>query len=395
MRRLTLETSTRRSVAVSLAIAVAIPTSALAKTESGVNVSLGAAVASNPFQAIVGGTESVSASVGVSPWISFTETATKLRLAGDVRVTEYARVFSRTESFRISANGTWQLDPRLKLVSDISYGQSIVGETNLVENLTPGLILIEDPTTVGRRSRRRSLNTSLTAQFSPDARQAWSFSFYANESRFSNLLNGNDYAVFGETISYDRVLRRGTFGAMFNLQRYECRSGQSCTQIVASPQLTASLRLNASWTLSGTAGVSFSELNLPTQANNTITPAVSASLCRRDARASFCINAAHTVEATALNGARPIVSGGLSSSYRATERNTISLSGNYAASTRASLTGDTFRSFGARLTDEHRVGRNLHLVVVGSHSITDSSFLGRRSNTEMSIGVRISIGRNS
>ncbi len=395
MRSLVPQTSQRCAVALSIAIAAALPACAVAKTETGADVSLSAAVASNPFLAVVGNPASVSASLGISPWITFTESASSLRLSGDVRVTEYARIFSRSESFSANAKGTWQIDPQLNLESSISYGESIVGETNLIEPPTRATPVFDDPTLIGLRSRRRSFNTSLTAQYSPDARQRWGFTFYATDSRFSNLASGNDYAVFGETITYDRVFRRGSFGASLNLQRYECRSLQSCSQVVASPQMTATIRLSAPWTLSASAGVSYSSLRLPTEQRNTVTPSASATLCRKDAKSSVCFSVSHTVEATALGGARPVLSGSISTNYRLTERNRIVLAGNYSGSTRAGLAGDTFRYVGVRLTDEHQVNRRMHLLVVGSHSITRSSFFGQRANTEVSIGMRISIGRMS
>lgn len=406
MRHLVPQTPHGCLAVVSMAIAAALPAGAVAKTETGANISLSTAVASNPFLstlATTGDPESVSASIGISPWITFTEAKTRLRLAGEARITEYAKTFPRSESFRLSADGTWQLDPRLNLSSAISYSESIVGETNLIgntelggslpgENTTP-VVIVDDPTLVGLRSRRRSLNTSLNAQYRPDGRQIWTFSFYAADSRFSNLASGNDYAIYGETVSYDRVLRRGTFGASLNLQRYECRSFPACSQVVASPQLTASIRLSGLWTLSASAGISYSTLRLPTLESNTVTPSVSANICRRDAKISVCVGASHTVEATALQGSRPILSANVSTSYRVTERNTLAFSGNYSGSTRAGVLGDTFRYVGARLSDEHRVSRNMHVVVTGSHTISDSSFIGQRTNTEVSIGVRISIGR--
>jgi hypothetical protein len=184
MRRLVPQTTHGRTAAVSMAIAAALPAGAVAKTETGANISLSTAVASNPFLstlATTGDPESVSASIGISPWITFTEAETRLRIAGEARITEYAKTFPRSESFRLSADGTWQLDPRLKLSSTISYSESIVGETNLIgntelggslpgENTTP-VVIVDDPTLVGLRSRRRSFNTSLNAQYRPDGRQ--------------------------------------------------------------------------------------------------------------------------------------------------------------------------------------------------------------------------------
>lgn len=389
-------------IAVSVAIATALPAAAAAKTETGADVSLSAAIASNPFQATVGTSESASASVALSPWITFTEAETSLRVSGDVRVTEYEKTFPRSDSYRIGADGTWKINPRLTLSSNLSFSESTVGETNLVENLSPGIILIEDPALIGIRSRRQAFNASVTTQYRPDAKQSWTFNANAISSRFTNLTAGNDYALFGGTIAYDRIMRRGTFGISLGLQRYECRSLQTCSQVVASPQLTASLRLNARWTLSGAAGLSYAKLRQPTLNTDTLTPSVNATLCRKSVRLNLCLSAAHTVEATALGASRPVVSANLSGDYKLTDRNTISLSGFYAGSTESGTTLGTgsavasdFRYFGVRLSDEHRIRRNLYLFVTGSQTITDSSFLNRRTNSEVSIGVRFSLGRRS
>lgn len=390
----------RAMVAASVAIATALPAAAVAKTETGADVSLTAAIASNPFQATVGTSESASASIALSPWITFTEAETLLRLSGDVRLTEYAKTFPRSDSYRVGVDGTWRINPRLTLSSNLSISESTVGETNLVENLSPGLILIEDPALVGIRSRRQAVNASVTARYRPDAKQSWTVNANAIDSRFTNLTAGNDYALFGGTIAYDRVMRLGTFGVSVGLQRYECRSLQNCSQVIASPQLTAVLRLNARWTLEGGAGFSYAKLRQPTLNTNTLTPSVNATLCRKDTRSNLCLTAAHTVEATALGASRPILSGNLSGDYKLTERNTISLSGFYAGSTQSGTTLGTgpavtsdFRYFGVRLSDDHRIRRNLYIVVTGSQTITDSSFLGRRTNSEVSIGVRFSFGR--
>lgn len=405
-----------------MVVVAALPQAAVARTAVGADVSISAAVASNPFSSSTTSTGSVSAAVGISPWITFTEAASSLRLSGEVRVTEYDRFFGRTESFRVGAEGNWQLSPQLTLQTSISYSEAIVGETNLVDGFAtaPGVInspaaggggtgsgvinnptvvggpiVIIDPTLIGLGTRRNSFSTSASMQYRPDSRQQFGLSLYATDSKFSNALSGNNYAIFGETITYDRVFKRGTIGASLNLQRYECRSQQSCSQVVTSPQLTVSLRLNNVLSLSGAAGVSISSLRLPTLQSKTVTPSISGSICRRDNRSSACFTASHTVEATALNGARPIVSMGLSTSYRLTERNRISLSGNYSASTQAGVAGDTFRYVSARLNDEHRIGRRTYVGVTGSYTNSRSSFIGQRTNIEVSLGVRFSFGRGA
>ncbi len=397
-------------IAISMVVAAALPAAAVAKSDVGVDVSLNASAASNPFQSLNGRTGSASAAIALSPWITFTESASSLRLTGDVRVTEYQRVFGRTEAFRLNADGRWAITPQLDLSASISFGESIVGETNVIDFsrpvtltpdpsvpglVTPGIIVIEDPSLNGLRSRQQSFNTSVTAQYRPDGRQRFGASFYARQSRFSNLTNGGDYAIYGETISYDRVFRRGTFGATLNLQRFECRSGTDCSQVIVSPQLTANIRLNSTWSLSGAAGLSYSALAFPGQQRKTVTPSVSATVCRQDARTSVCLGGTHTVEATALSGARPILSANVSARYRIDQKNTILLNGNYAGTTGAGLTRDTFRQFTARLTDEYRFNQRVAMVVSGSHSISNSTLLGQRSNTEVSIGVRLSFGNRT
>jgi hypothetical protein len=392
----------RSMCAISVAIAAAMPAAAVAKTETGADVALTAAIASNPFQANLSSSESGSASVSLSPWITFIEAETSLKLSGDLRVTEYEKSFPRSDSYRVGADGTWKINPRLTLASSVSYSESTVGETGLVENFSPGVILIEDPALIGIRTRRRAFDASATAQFRPDAKQSWTFSANAIDSRFTNLTAGNDYALYGGTIAYDRITRRGTFGASLGLQRYECRSFQSCSQVLVSPQLTASLRLNALWTLKGAAGLSYAKLRQPVLNTETWTPSVNATLCRKNARSNLCLSAAHTVEATALGASRPVLSANISGDYKLTERNSISLSGFYAGSTQSGSTLGTgpavasdFRYFGIRLSDEHRIRRNMYLVVTGSQTITDSSFLNRRTNSEVSIGVRFSFGSAS
>ena len=380
------------------------PAPSAARTEAGLRVEQRGVVASNPFLDVAGNLPSVSVLLEVAPFLTIIEDTTRLEFDAELRVVEFARIYPRSQSLRARASGLWRLTPRVDVETELKFETALVGETALARSLLNGAItlpivtapaiVISDPTIIGLRTRRQTSDAKVSAQYRPDARQRFWSNLYARDTRFSTATTG-DYAVYGGTVGYSRLFRRQTLGASFGVQRYDCRSLQACSQVVLSPQLTASIILDAAWSLSGSAGVSFSSLELTTLSRKTVAPALNATLCRKDARASMCFTGAHSVEATARDGARPILSFDLSSHIRLTDRNTLVFSGSYAATTGTVTDGDSSQYIVARVTNEHRVSRQMSLTVSGSHAISRSTFLGDRRNTEVAVGVHLSIGRRA
>jgi hypothetical protein len=384
------------------------------QTSVGVDVSTAASASSNPFLSTTGqSTATASATIGITPRVTITEARSQLSLTGNVAITEYLRNFGRTNGFRLSADGSWQPDARLTIQAGLGYAESNVGESNFTDfpiaptptpqpgapGQAPDPVIVppvfQDPSVLGVQSRRRSFNTSLSFGYQPDARQRFNLSYYAGKSSFSRLLTGNDYVSYGQMITYDRFFGRGSIGLSFGLDRYECRSGDACYAVTASPQITGSMRLGASWTLSGSAGVSISKLRYPLERSTTVSPAGSVAICRKDSRTDFCLTGSQSVQATATNGAGSVISVGVSSGYRLTSRDRISLSGNYTTSTQTlSILSQSFEFYTARLTATHDFNGRASLVAIGGYSNSANSFLGRRTNLEVSLGLRWSFGRN-
>ncbi len=372
-------------------------TVAHARSDLTVTGALTAKESTNPYLIDAGDTSSAAVSAALSPTFTLTEAAGSFALTGTVRHTEYTRIYPSSQSVIASARGNWRLNARSQIKSSLSYSDSIATELDLFRlGLLPGDVPVPDITLNGFRTRQRLLSTNFGIEHQLDANNRVGIDGFASSSRQSGNFGGSDYATYGGSTSYNRLLNsRDSVGASISVLKYECRSQRTCSSVVTQPQILLTKTLWAQWTLTAGAGVAVNKLRFPGEFRTTITPAGSVSLCTKNARTDICFTGQKTVTQNALTGPRPALSLGATFRERLNDRQDIGFEARFADTGSAGLGTGRFRYWSARAFGNSRIARNTSLTIDGAYYNNRSPISGRRSNLEVSLGVRFYLDQRS
>lgn len=404
MTSLIFKRSRSRRSAVRYCVMATIPmsmaTGAQAKTDLSINGSISARAAQDPY--LVGGSgQSTVSAIGVlSPTLTIADAESQVNIGGSVQHIEYDRLYPSSDAVRASIDGSWRFSPRWTGTASLSFDDSIVGENGFFRfgefdadgNRPPPTA--DDLTLAGRRIKRRSIGAQAGLVFKPNARDTGSFSLFANDSRALATIDTQNFVTYGNTFAYSRVVsRRTTVGVTNTTSRYECRNMGRCFTNSFQPQLTVSTTLGKDWTLSASAGATFSQVRLPSESGDTVRPAGSATLCRRGPRFDVCLTASQTIEATVGNGARPALALTSVANYRLDQRSSIGANIAYSRSAGSALNNSDYDYLSARIFGSRTIARNVSFTVDGGYDRTESPIFGARSSFSASVGLSFSLGR--
>ncbi|MEP6784467.1 MAG: hypothetical protein ABI898_01865 [Sphingomonadales bacterium] len=382
------------------ALPLSMATASYAKTDLTLNGSLNARVSEDPY--LTGGSGRSSASlVGVlSPRVTISDVESQLSIGGSVQHSEFSRIYPSSDAVSASVDGNWRFSPHWTVNASASFDDSIVGENSFFDFGTAdptGALpppTANDLTLAGRRIKRRSFGVQAGVMYQPSARETVNIGLFANDSRALATLDSQNYATYGNTFSYSRQVSRRTSAGLTNTtSRYECRSQGRCFVNSFQPQFTLSTGIGIDWTLSASAGATFSQVRLPSESANTISPAGSATLCRRQPRMDICLTASQTIETTVGNGARPSLALTSSINYRLDQKSSVGFNVAYAKSAGSALSRDDYSYLSARIMGSRSIGRRLSFTVDGGYDRSDSPLLATRSSFSVSMGLSFSLSR--
>lgn len=121
---------------------------------------------------------------------------------------------------------------------------------------------------------------------------------------------------------------RWTVGIRGSVSAFDYRAANGDSRVYPI-EATVSGRLSAVWSVDGALGVTFVDSDAIGSTRRTSVSG-NANLCRQGELSSLCIQAARQVSPTGLVGSQYVTSAGLTWSMRMSERENVSLSGNYS-----------------------------------------------------------------
>lgn len=382
------------------ALPLSIAGAAHAKTDLTVDGSVSGRMTQNPY---LDTSDQSSGSVvaSVSPRLTFSDVDSQVTIGGSVQHTEFTRFYPSSDAVSARVDGNWRFSPKWTANASIGYDNSIVGETGFFNlgatdpNGVPLPPTTEDLTLAGRRIKRRSISVNTGLTYRPNGRETMNMALFASDSRALATIDSQNYVTYGNTIGYSRqISSRTSIGFTNSIVRYECRDQPGrCYTNSYQPQLTFSTTLGREWTLSGSAGGTLSQVRLPSETADRISPAGSATLCRQRQRMDICLTASQTIETTTSNGARPAFSLSSSMSYRIDRKSSVGLYAAYTKSAGSALNRDDYTYLSARITGSRSIGRNISFTVDTGYDRSESPVLGSRSSLSASMGLSFSLGR--
>lgn len=372
-----------------------------ARTDLNISGSVSARASQDPYLTGGGNRGTISAIGVLAPTLTIADAASQVSIGGSVQHTEYNRLYPSSDSVQARADGSWRFSPRWTGNASLSFDDSIVGENGFFnfndfgqDGAQPLPPVADDLLLAGRRIKRRTIAAQAGLNFRPNARETANIGFFANKSRSLATIDTQDYVTYGNSFGYSRqVSRRTSMGFTNTSLRYECRDAGRCFVNSFQPQLTLSTTLGIDWTLSASAGATFSQVRLPSENADNVRPAGSATLCRRKTRMDVCLTASQTIETSAGNGARPSLALSSSINYRLDPRTSLGLTAAYVRSAGSALNVQDYDYLSTRIFGSRVIARNVSFTVDGGYDRNDNPLLGTRSNFSASVGLSFSLGR--
>lgn len=375
-----------------------------AKPELTADLSASTSIGTNPYGLTGNDTDSGSATISLAPLLTDRSATGSFKLQGRVAHTEYFRRYQSTQSYSVDTSAIEQLTSRLSIHASAGFDSAVYGNNQLLfpgtgsdgeidPNLPP---IVDDVTLNGLRERRVSYRSGAGFNYTPTSRD----SYFADASVFAaryprKTANLSEYNYYGTSFGYQRQIdSRINLGLQGSVGRTDYLGTANGDATTFSPRVSASIKLDPRWSLSGDVGVSITRSNRTGGKITDTGIAFSLTVCRRGDRANFCLTGSRSAQPSALDGVRTQTSIGASYNYKIDNRSDIGITGNYSRASKTNLGLQPARDYvNTRVTYNRTLTRNLRGFVAAGYSDSFDGLASRRANLEGTLGVSLFLGR--
>jgi hypothetical protein len=356
--------------------AVALPSTAFAETRSYFDLTGSAGYSSNPFLQSEGdssafgrvsanGVHSIRGERGSTDFSAFVENSTYLKGYGSKQI------------FALSASTRYQVSELVQLFGTAEFSGDIGGQllgrfedASSVPEPDPGVpppaedVFAPDVLNLDRRQYLigGQIGTTLTVS----ERDTVTVTASGKKVLYSEDSDDLNYSVATGSFAWQRKLsERTSAGAFMSVQRANYSDQERST--IFSPQLTLHTSLGVGWNADFAAGLSFVRRRTDSGSDQSVTPALDASVCRSTETERYCGHASYSTESGTSQSARDTIRVGVDYFNRLNAKDTIQ-----ANASLVRLTGDDFEagdsktsyysagaSFSRRFSDRLSAGANV------------------------------------
>ncbi len=384
---------------------------AMAQQSTGqVEIRAGATVVDNPFLRDGESGAAVGGMIEIQPRLTYETAVTRVDLDALARLSEFADKYESDQTFSASARINHRADERLTLNANASIFSSRSHSTDFLignrfgsgnEPALPNLPTgpqLDDITTLGQRGRTTTLRLGAGLEYTLDARNRVAFDGSFTDTSFTQQ-GATDYAVGQIEGRYTRIIdERTSVGVIAGYQIYDYSDPTLADARSGLGMLALSHRLDANWSLTASAGVNRTKVDaVPLVPGRTITSfSARAGLCYRTDREGFCLDYSRQPQATAFSGVRTTDTASLSYDHRLSERDTVSLGGQYSRSGR-DLAGPvaipSTTLYGVRGRFDRRLNQRLGAYVEASADRLEQANLDVQPRLMVGAGISFVLGR--
>lgn len=379
-----------------------------ADTKATLDVSAGARAATNPYLVAGSSTGSAATTIEVAPAVVTSNGRSTLRLDGSGRYDRHFRRYGDDVSARAALTFDQRFSERTQLTLGGQFTTSMGGARDLFRADTgagaagtgvPALDPTADVTVTGARFRQ--YNYGANARFSSRLSARGQLSLGAGANFFDSSQGlGQPYSQYITDAGYSHILSdRGQVGVQVGYSKIDYRNRVAGDGDVITPSLTGTFKLSPTFSVSGRLGASFSAIRQLNgiKARNTAF-AGQISLCKDSARAVFCLSGSRNVQATSLGGVSTVTTVSLSNNLRLSERDTLTLAGNYGQTEQPTASAAQFGANRAKLAlasavYSRRISERLFLTVSPQFEKAWGQAVKRDANVAGMIGLRYRFGQ--
>jgi hypothetical protein len=223
------------------------------------------------------------------------------------------------------------------------------------------------------------------------------WSLNARAERFgSNGLTDSDF--FSQQLRYSRQVDEGfAIGAILDASLINFSDAAFGNAKTVTPQLFTSVALSPRFTLSGAVGLAITRIELGALEETNTALSGNLSFCREGERSNLCLNGSRQVLPSAIGGARVQTTGGLSYSFRLSERDSLSINGSYStASEPLSVVGagGDLESINGSMRFERQLDERFRLFVSGGYLNVSGNLQANASNYQALVGIVFNLGNS-
>ncbi|WP_152569433.1 hypothetical protein [Sphingomonas ginsengisoli (ex An et al. 2013)] len=299
------------------ASALALPATALAKSQTYVDVTAGLGYSTNPLLALGDNTGSGFGRFSLYGYHGWTTERTSSSISAFVENSSYFKNYGNKQVFSLAANTSYAANEKVKLFGSLGFSGDIGGQLGsrfygvpagsvTPDPTIPTTIVIVDPNLYGLNQRQYTLSANGGASIGLSAKDAMDITVGA-QHLFVSGNNVLDYTSYDTTIGYNRQVReRLTVGGRLLVQYADYKFGRSIFEI--GPQATISARLSEQWDLSAAIGFvrTTQDFGIAGVDNSSsVNLALDASLCRQLEYERICARAARRTQSSVV-GAAPV-----------------------------------------------------------------------------------------
>lgn len=383
------------------------------ETQTGLSVSTGMSVESNPYNEVGNGGAQVAATAELRPSLLTRTETTTIDLSGGAQFRQFFKRYGLEDNYNANA----QIASRLSEVATLrsrfgfsyneggfgSLGRPALSAADPTEFPTPQTPILDpalaDITILGLRTRTQVLSFGVGGDTKLNSYSRVALDISGVSSRYKDAGFG-DYDTIAAELNYSHQLSEFTsVGLIASASRTDYIGARQGDARIASLQASFERRLSASWSLTLSGGLSHTRTKwLPGMPDETFT-ALTARLrfCRQSQYSQLCISGNRSPEPTALGQVR--VSNSLAADYnlRLSERETVSVAGSFSRTSEGRASAGvvaqpavTFLSGSARY--DRRIAERLTGFVSTNISKIKSPFSSDRVNAGVNVGVQMRFG---
>ncbi|MEP3224695.1 MAG: hypothetical protein ABJO01_01880 [Parasphingorhabdus sp.] len=375
---------------------------AMAETSFVTDVSIGVGASTNPYleNGPVDSTGSVS--ISVAPRLVVTESVTTFKLRGYARLEEYEEDFRTNNGYGLSGSVDHELSERTQLRGRLGYSGSILGVNDAFfnppevfdDNFLP--IIADDIALNGLDQRRHTVQTGIGITHSLTELDSISADAGVSLIRFSGGGVQNEYNFFNQNLGYSRIISdRTSIGASVGFGQVNYLGQRQGDSTIITPSVNISHQLSEDFTLSASAGVSFANSKNLIGTSKSQDFSGSLSLCRTTETGNLCLSGSRSTSPTSFDGVRSQTSFTLGYSQQLNRDDSLTFNAGYSRSSNSVFgISDDFDYLRTSATYNRRFTDRISGFVSAGYSDSFQSGINRRANTQVSVGIRFTLGNN-
>jgi hypothetical protein len=353
---------------------------------------------SNPYLLNSGDVSAVRASVTVSPFIENRTARSSLRIASNATVSAFSRRYNETIDLSNQVDYRVSLTRQLSVRAGVSL-YSTVGDTYRINNIfapvtnpavAPPII---DLTIIGSQDRTVQATGSVGASYAINDKNSLSLDYSGSVARYPNALFRSEFSTVQQSLTYSRTINaRMSAGASVGVTKVNYFRTARGDALIISPSINGSMRISSTWLVSGSIGVSFTQVDIGFFKLKSQNLSGSLNACRTGIRTTACVVASRSTSASSFDGVRTTTSVGLNYNYRLGARDTLSATGGYSRSVAPQELGTSgaIDYLSGSVTWSHRLSDRLSANAAAGFA--RSGFQDSRQNATVSIGINYSFG---